>query len=605
MLKYLLPLFAATGLLAQSPSFRSPGPVIISTQGGVNQTILTNGIDGNTAASIAATNVSQGYALGATNVYHGGTVEIVKYISQQRPAIADTNWYGPWTPGTTTAGIQEAWDSVWKGTNYGPYVPTVQFVFGAGYFFYTNLLRFTNTYPFGVTLSGQNLLATKLVYAGASNNISTIVFGSTVDSSPGRLNLPAHVTIKDLSFTAARETTNILVEVRDYSDLNIERVNFTSFQVLTNQADGAGVSLDSQSFSSVFHTSIVGLKIWRGPEHGTHLSSLYFMALAAGIDARNDHIFANDLRFAHIGVTTNLWATTDRYKLGACVLREGGLTDIWQYGHCYSSKAGFFLLSEAYSSPVLYNWNFEDCTTPLGSLRSNVRTPIVVNPTVHGDLTWDSGPVKVYCLTNSPNYGVLTSLLHTNGVVWGTDQFAAASADSAFEVRVGDERRFIADSLGTKTKGRHDVESGTTTTTTDANGISTTDGVNANQLNANGSASFATGAAEIDAAGALKATGSLTLYEGATAKFRIKFGADSLQFDDLVNTIDGFITYDFLTGILSYGEMNASKITSADGSAIDLIRPRMGTNSVSVTPNVSLYLTNFDGTVYRLSAQKL
>lgn len=58
MLKYLLPLFAATGLFAQSPGFRSPGPVIISTPGGVSQTILTNGIDGNTAATIAATNAA-------------------------------------------------------------------------------------------------------------------------------------------------------------------------------------------------------------------------------------------------------------------------------------------------------------------------------------------------------------------------------------------------------------------------------------------------------------------------------------------------------------------------------------------------------------------
>lgn len=70
MLKYLLPLFAATLLShAQSSGFRSPGPVIISTQGGVSQTILTNGIDGNTAASIAATNVSQGWSYGATNFY--------------------------------------------------------------------------------------------------------------------------------------------------------------------------------------------------------------------------------------------------------------------------------------------------------------------------------------------------------------------------------------------------------------------------------------------------------------------------------------------------------------------------------------------------------
>ena len=45
-------MFAATLLShAQSPGIRSPGPVIISTLGGVSQTILTNGIDGNTAAN--------------------------------------------------------------------------------------------------------------------------------------------------------------------------------------------------------------------------------------------------------------------------------------------------------------------------------------------------------------------------------------------------------------------------------------------------------------------------------------------------------------------------------------------------------------------------
>jgi len=81
--------------------------------------------------------------------------------------------------------------------------------------------------------------------------------------------------------------------------------------------------------------------------------------------------------------------------------------------------------------------------------------------------------------------------------------------------------------------------------------------------------------------------------------------AGQFRMNDVHNLIPGVVLYDFTTGVISYGEMNASKITSADGSAIDLIRPRMGTNSVSVTPNVSLYLTNFDGTVYRLSAQKL
>jgi len=608
MLKYLLPLFAATGLLAQSPSFRSPGPVIISTQGGVNQTIITNGIDGNTAASIALTNVNQGYALGATNVYHGGTVEIVKYISQQRPAIADTNWYGPWTPGTTTAGLQEAWNSVAKGTNQGPYITGVKLMVQEGYYFFTNALDFRTVRPFSTTIVGQNLLSTKLAYAGTGNGISTITFGSLLSAATnGGLNLPAHVTISDISLTAVQDmNTNVLLEIKDFSDLNLNRVNFTGWQVLTNQVDGAGVSIDASSYLAVTGSGLVGVKIWRGPEHGTHLSSLYFMQLASGIDAQNDHVYAEDLRFGHVGVGTNPWPLTSRYRLGACIVREGGLESIWNKLHCYSSKAGFILLSQAYDSPLLIQANFEDCITPLGSLRANTRTPIAFMPNVYGDLGWDSGPVKVYCVSNSPNYGILTSLLHTNGVVVGSDRFSAASGSTAFEVRVGDYKRLEVDGVGVKTYGRIEATgpSSQVSTVDGTTGFSTTDGVNSAEVKSDGTASFATGLSGSTGAGELFAE-KLTIRLSGVDQFSFDVDAGQFRMNDVHNLIPGVVLYDFTTGVISYGEMNASKITSADGSAIDLIRPRMGTNSVSVTPNVSLYLTNFDGTVYRLSAQKL
>ncbi len=41
------------------------------------------------------------------------------------------------------------------------------------------------------------------------------------------------------------------------------------------------------------------------------------------------------------------------------------------------------------------------------------------------------------------------------------------------------------------------------------------------------------------------------------------------------------------------------------GAGLTNVMPNIGSNSVAITPNITIYLTNQDGTVYRLSAQKL
>lgn len=558
----------------------------------------TNGVTAAQAEAVArnsgasGTNSFAGSGTGLTNVQASS---VIKYISQNKPLNADSNWFGPWTTGTTTAGLQEAWDSAWKGTNRGPNVGGVILQVQEGYYFFTNALDFRTVYPFSTTIRGQNLLSTKLAYAGTNNGISTVTFGSLLGSSTnGGLNLPAHVTISDISFTAVRDmNTNILVEVKDYSDLNINRVNFTGWQALTNQVDGAGVSLDASSYAAVTGGGLVGLKVWRGPEHGTHLSSLYFMQLAAGGDYQNDHVYAEDLRFAHIGQGVNLWPTTSRYSLGACILREGGLESIWSKLHCYSSKAGFVLLEQAYDSPLLIQANFEDCTTPLASYRGNSRTPIAFMPNVYGDLGWDSGPVKVYCVSNTPNYGVITSLIHTNSVVIGTDRFSAASGQNAWEIKYNDVAVLQVDKLGAKSVGRMEATgpSSQVSTMDGTTGFSTTDGVNASEVKADGSASFATGLSGSTSDGSLFGE-KLTVKSAGVTKFSFDVSAGAFRMNDEENLIPGVLSYDFTTGVLGFGEMNASKVTTAkveSGAGGPTITSGSGAPSAS-EPNGSIYL---------------
>lgn len=382
----------------------------------------TNGVTAAQAETInrnsdaSGTNNFAGNGPGLTNIY---VPSLIKIISQTRPVNGDTNWFGPWTSGTTTAGIQEAWDSViWRGSNAGPFVPGVKFVFSGGYFFFTNQLRLTNYWPMSLTLQGENLLNTKLVYAGTATNVSTILIGSTASSRPGSLNIPMHVTISDLGFSALRNTNNVLLEVADYSDLNIDRCNFTSWQIMTNSHEGAGVSLAGDSVPSG-PANLVGLKTTTGFEHGTFVSSTYFAHLATGWDARNDHITAHALRFAHIGLTNNYDATS-RYSLGACVVREGGLDSLWSYCHFYSAKIGFAGL-ELSESPLLDHPNFEAISNvAVASLLSNTQNPVMRDPQLYQD-SWVANNIQCYALTNSPNYGVLTSEPKTNAVAYGAD----------------------------------------------------------------------------------------------------------------------------------------------------------------------------------------
>lgn len=336
--------------------------------------------------------------------------------------------FGPDTTATTTSGLQEALDAVSYIANGGPTVGGVTLVaVDNAYYFFTNALVLSNYFPRGITIRGQNMESTKLVYAGPTTVEDTILFRGAGTPRANSLNLPVHLTITDMGFSAITNSTNVLLHIQNYSYASLYRVNFTGWQVMTNQVDGASMSTDLNSVSGVTGASLVGLKLTDGPDHGTTIIDSYFAGLATGIDARNDHIRAFGTTFAHIGIFTNSWPATSRYSLGACIVRDGGLDDMWSYCHFYSANAGFVLLDSSLNSPYIYHAHFESVQNPVSTLRDNTRTPILIDP-VPFDNTWSGGNVHSLMVSNSPNYGFI-GLFHTNSVTYGVDSYAAAAGD--------------------------------------------------------------------------------------------------------------------------------------------------------------------------------
>jgi hypothetical protein len=182
--------------------------------------------------------------------------------------------FGPDTPGTVTSGLQEAYDAMNKGTNFGPYAAGTSIQLGPGYFFYTNKLVFSNTFTTGIKIVGSTGLESKLVYAGAETGIKCIEIRGGHNPNVGTLDIPMHVTIRDVGFSALNNTTNILLLVTNISHAEITGCNFTQWQIMTNQVWGSGQSIAGGAPFPV--GNLVGLVIGNDYEHGTFLNMNYF-----------------------------------------------------------------------------------------------------------------------------------------------------------------------------------------------------------------------------------------------------------------------------------------------------------------------------------------
>ncbi len=334
--------------------------------------------------------------------------------------------FGPDTVGTTTSGIQEAYDSFSKGTNYGPYMQSMTMQFTEGTFFFTNTITISNLYTSVITLEGASILGTTLVYAGSGAGINAIQYQGGDNPNVGSLDLPLQVVVRDMTISALTQQTNILLYVSGSSYTDIERINFTGWNVRTNQATGSGVSMFPDV--ATIRPGLVGMVLTNNLSHNTTIKDCFFAGLAVGALVRDDHVAAGNLKFALIsswtgggGTNVNLWPSNHIMSVGAGIIRVAGYDSLWSYGHAYAAHCAFALIG-ADEAPKLDRWHFENLDHPIVS--DTTVCPRVVDPesTTHTAASWDAQILRTPT-SSAPsfttNYYQFTSTAHPYGVAYG------------------------------------------------------------------------------------------------------------------------------------------------------------------------------------------
>ena len=272
----------------------------------------------------------------------------------------DGAMFGPDTPGTTTCGIQEAWNSINKGTEYGPRNVAVSLRFGDGNFFYTNCLVFSNNYTTSIRMEGNDLLSTRLVFAGTAGNTNTLWIrgggnANTDDGNPA-LNLPMHFWARHLAFSSILENTNVLVCVTNVSGFQFDQCRFVSWRSMTNNTSGSAVSVASVG-NYPGPQGLVGVVAGNVNDHWGIFTSCSWQGLASGGYLFTDHLMIDGAKFAEVGTVgglfeNNLFPNTSPFSLGAGIIRNNGLDTHITDAHFYSTRIGIAAL------------NFSGVTTP-------------------------------------------------------------------------------------------------------------------------------------------------------------------------------------------------------------------------------------------------
>lgn len=315
-----------------------------------------------------------GNAAGLTNFYKATNFNIsisARGIANGLSTVVnDGKDYGPDTPGTTTCGIQEAYNAAVAGkTIFGPDSVSASLQFGNGYYYFTNALVFSNRFNTALSLRGQDQVSSKLVYAGSNAGISTITIRGPHTNGSGWINgltMPMSVLIRDLGFAAINDATNILLTVTNYSHADIVNCNFTSWMVMTNQDWGSGMSIVGQDYYPV-GSSLVGLVIGHGGENGTVVQRCNFGGLGNGVHLFTDHIYMRDTTFSVIGETGDgsasalKWPSTSLYSLGAAIIRQPGLNSIYSGVYFYGVRNSLVFNNSQSSAPSGDFQHLEGC----------------------------------------------------------------------------------------------------------------------------------------------------------------------------------------------------------------------------------------------------
>ena len=267
----------------------------------------------------------------------------------QSPFVNDLADFGPDTPGTTTCGIKEAWESVRKPASMGPEIASINLRFGDGIFEFSTPIVLSNKYTTAITLEGNGMLNSRLMFTGTNQGIATISIIGGVNAAVSSLDIPIHAWVKDLGFLARYEGTNVLLRITNASVESVERCLFTSYTISTNQVWGAGLSVGGLTAYTNVSQGLVGLQIGNVNDHLTTVKDTFCAGLATGLHFLGDHIDARGLKFAAIGhdginnVVNNLWPTNHPYHKGFAIVRRPGLDAYYYKAHFYGVNGGLLV----------------------------------------------------------------------------------------------------------------------------------------------------------------------------------------------------------------------------------------------------------------------
>jgi hypothetical protein len=369
--------------------------------------------------------------------------------------------FGIDTPGTTTVGLQEAWNYSQSAGSNGPVVNGITIELGDEYYFFTNQIVLWQTNVASAHIVGSSLLSTKLVYAGTNSGISTILYTNSYTDDLG-FSIAGHLFVENIGFSAINDYMPlVLFEVRNLGGGSFQNLNFTGWQIMTNQELGDGASVSIASVPTLYPPGAVGLWInTGGGDHGIILDNIYLAGLADGVVAWCDHITSRGIRSAWLGGIgaiggTNAWPQTHVFSLGAAVIDSVNLDGTFDYLHLYRTLAGVVKYSgyaadtTAFGGSTTYSHvNCENCVYPMATDGGNNGRIVFRDPSDDSLSVTALSPIYI-SITNigagatyvSNKFTLMTGTPYNDAVVYGN----AASLRSSRQFFVGNGKTYALD----------------------------------------------------------------------------------------------------------------------------------------------------------------
>ncbi len=240
-------------------------------------------------------------ATGVTNIFNGAEVTI---------GFSNT-MFGPFTPGTTSAGWQEAYNALTRAadiyhTGGGTIIPSPGAYFGTSPMISNFLAN-----PFHLTIRGSGMGSCAYVYEG-TNNVNVIDLTGT--------NSTVGFDMESMGVFSKRDSTNWLVRLNNTGRVRIIGNWFGGYHGVTNNG-GFGFQIPTGG-SIVNVTNLGGIRIGSRGEMNT-ISENEFSNLKNGMFFDADHMMTVGNSFANFRqdpIVVSDWPTNSLERIGAAYI---------------------------------------------------------------------------------------------------------------------------------------------------------------------------------------------------------------------------------------------------------------------------------------------